>query len=131
MLRLKRLHTRSPQRKTDDYMTFSKCRSKTLCGVLITRKEIPLETVIFILKNLVLVFLDVMQIAMLARAIMSWIDRGEGTISGFLTFVTEPFILPIRRLCERMHWFEGTMIDMPFLLTMFVFMILQTLLSVF
>lgn len=90
-----------------------------------------METVLYVLKNCVLVFLDVFQIAMLGRAIMSWIDRGEqGTISSFLTYVTEPFILPIRRLCERYHWFEGSMIDMPFLLTMIVFMVLQGFLTV-
>lgn len=89
-----------------------------------------METVVFILKNLVLVLLDVLQLAMLGRAIMSWIDHGEGTVSGFLTFVTEPFILPIRRLCERMRWFEGSMIDMPFFLTMIALMVLQTMLTV-
>ncbi|MBQ9760552.1 MAG: YggT family protein [Clostridia bacterium] len=90
-----------------------------------------METVIFILKNFVLVLLEVMQLAMLGRAIMSWFDHGEGTVSTFLTFVTEPFILPIRRLCERMHWFENSMIDIPFFITMIIFMVLQTFLSVF
>ena len=91
-----------------------------------------METVVFILKNFVLVFLDAMQIAMLGRAIMSWFDRGgEGKISAFLFFVTEPFIMPIRRLCERMRWFEGSMLDMPFFFTMIIFMVLQTFLTVF
>lgn len=91
-----------------------------------------MEAVIYVLKSCVLVFLDVFQIALLARAIMSWIDRGEqGAISGFLVYVTEPFILPFRRLCEKFHWFEGSMIDMPFLMTMLTFMVLQTFLTVF
>lgn len=89
-----------------------------------------METVVFILKSFVLLLLDVLQFALLGRAIMSWFDHGEGTISSFLTFVTEPFILPIRRLCERMHWFEGSMLDFPFFLTMIALMVLQTLLSV-
>lgn len=90
-----------------------------------------MDAITFVLKNIVLVFLDVFQIAMLVRAILSWFDHGEpGTISSFLIFVTEPFILPIRRLCERMHWFEGSMVDMPFLLTMIVMMLLQTGLTI-
>ncbi len=90
-----------------------------------------MDTVAFVLKNVVLVFLDVFQIAMLLRAILSWFDQGEpGTISSFLIFVTEPFILPIRRLCERMHWFEGSMLDIPFLLTMLIMMLLQTGLTI-
>ncbi len=89
-----------------------------------------MEAVIYVLKNLVLVFLDVMQIAFLLRAVTSWFSRGEGGFSGFLIFVTEPFILPVRRLCDRMHWFEQSMIDIPFFLTMLVFMILQTMLTV-
>lgn len=91
-----------------------------------------MDTVVFVLRNLVLVFLDVIQIAFLARAILSWFDRGEpGTVSSFFIFVTEPFIMPIRRLCERMRWFEGSMLDFPFLLTMILLMMLQTLLTVF
>lgn len=90
-----------------------------------------MDALTFVLKNVVLVFLDVFQIAMLARAILSWFDQGSpGTISSFLIFITEPFILPIRRLCERMHWFEGSMVDMPFLLTMLIMMLLQTGLTI-
>lgn len=89
-----------------------------------------MNTVIYVLKSLVLVFLDVMQLAMLARAILSWFDRGESRISAFLFFITEPFILPVRRLCERMHWFEYSMLDVPFFMTMLLFTALQTLLSV-
>ena len=81
-------------------------------------------------KNIVLVFLDVLQLAFLARAILSWFNRGEaGTVYSFFVFVTEPFLLPIRRLCERMRWFEGSMLDFPFLLGIFVLMLLQTLLT--
>ena len=90
-----------------------------------------MEAVIYVLKSCVLVFLDVFQIALLARAIMSWIDRGgQGAISGFLIYVTEPFIMPFRRMCEKNHWFEGSMLDIPFLMTVLAFMVLQTILTV-
>ena len=90
-----------------------------------------MDTVIIILKSFVLILLDALQLAMLLRAIMSWFDRGEpGVVSSFLIFITEPIIMPIRVLCERRHWFEGVMIDIPFFLTFMVLSLLQTFLMI-
>jgi uncharacterized protein YggT (Ycf19 family) len=88
-----------------------------------------LEITVFILKKFVLGLLEVLVLAMLVRAVLSWFDRGEpGPVLSFVLFITEPFILPIRRLCERMHWFEGFPIDMPFMITSLCLMFLQSFL---
>ena len=90
------------------------------------------DTLIYFLKQTLLIVIDVLQFAMLARAILSWFDQtGESRISGFLYYLTEPVIAPIRALCTRMHWFEGFPLDIPFLITVLVLAVMQTLLSVF
>ena len=87
---------------------------------------------VYLIKNTALVLISVLSIAMLARAILSWFDRtGESGISVFLYTITEPVILPVRRLCERMHWFEGIPIDIPFTLTWLILMVIQVLLETF
>ena len=89
-----------------------------------------MDTVVLILKSFVLVLLDVLQFAMLLRAIMSFFDRGNpGTFSTFLAFVTEPFIMPIRLFCERRRLFEGSVVDVPFFITVLLLMFLQMLLA--
>lgn len=86
-----------------------------------------MEYVIFFLKNTVLALLLVIDIAMFARAILSWIDSmAEGALPTFLAALTEPVILPVRRLCEKFHWFEGSPLDMPFIITgMFLTIVLM------
>ncbi len=76
-------------------------------------------TGLYIVVRCALLFIDVLSIAMLVRAVMSWFTMGQVTkLGNFLYVVTEPIILPIRALCNRFGWFQGVPIDMPFLLTM-------------
>ncbi|MBE6588695.1 MAG: YggT family protein [Ruminococcaceae bacterium] len=87
---------------------------------------------VYLIKNTALVLIGVLELAMLARAILSWFDQtGEGGFSVFLYTVTEPVIYPVRKLCERMHWFEGIPIDIPFTLTWLILMVIQILLETF
>ncbi len=90
-----------------------------------------MDIAIFFLKSTLLIVIDVLQIAMLIRALFSWFDpMKESKISNFLFVLTEPVILPFRRLCERMHWFEGSFLDMPFLFAVLLLSLLQFSLSV-
>lgn len=74
---------------------------------------------LYLIVRFILLFLDVVSIAMLGRAVLSWFSMGEQTkIGTFLYVVTEPFIMPIRNLCGRFGWFQGLPLDMPFLITM-------------
>ena len=90
-----------------------------------------MDTLLYILQYTVTVIIDVLLLAMFVRAIFSWIDpMREGRLSIFLTALTEPVILPIRALCEKMHWFEGMPLDIPFLLTVLLLSLLQTLVAI-
>ena len=87
--------------------------------------------VVNLIKNIALALLSVLDIAMFARAILSWIDpMGDGPMASFLYTITEPIILPFRKLFDKMNWFVGSPIDMPFLFAVFAIIILQTILEV-
>ena len=89
------------------------------------------DLVVFFLKSFVNVIISLLQIAMFARAILSWfIDpMNEGGIVAFLTALTEPVILPVRALCAKMHWFEGMPLDVPFLITVLLLAMIQSLIG--
>lgn len=72
----------------------------------------------YFFTRLLVLFFEFISIALFLRAILSWfMQEGENAIMTFLAYVTEPLILPMRRLCDRFGWFQGVPIDMPFLLT--------------
>lgn len=76
---------------------------------------------LYVIVQCVLIFIDILSLAMFVRAILSWFTMGEQTrIGTFLYVVTEPIILPIRALCARFGWFQGMPLDMPFFITMVV-----------
>ena len=76
---------------------------------------------LYVIVQFVLIFIDVLSIAMFVRAILSWFTMGEQTKLGtFMYVVTEPVIMPIRALCNRFGWFQGIPLDMPFLITMVI-----------
>ncbi len=85
---------------------------------------------LYLIRQTGLALIGVIELAMFARAIFSWFDQtGESKISMFLYAVTEPIIWPIRALCNKMHWFEGLPLDIPFMLTYLVLILLQALLG--
>lgn len=72
----------------------------------------------YFITKLLLLFFEFLSLAMILRAVLSWIlSASESAIMVFLAYVTEPVILPLRRLCDRFDWFQGVPLDMPFLLT--------------
>ncbi|MBQ7357683.1 MAG: YggT family protein [Clostridia bacterium] len=70
---------------------------------------------IYVLVVFVLRFLDVLSLAMLLRAILGWffVD-GEGKLMRFLYTLTEPVVLPFRKLFHKLNWFQDMPIDMAF-----------------
>ena len=90
-----------------------------------------MNIVIYLLRQTLLLCIDLLQIAMLARAIVGLFDpMREGGLSMFLYTLTEPIIMPFRILCDKMHWFEGFPLDMPFLFTVILLSLLQFSLTV-
>lgn len=88
------------------------------------------DTVLYVIKQVILILLDIFDVAFLVRAILSWIDpMDEFTVSKILYAITEPLIIPIRRLCDRLHLFQGMPLDMPFLLTLLLLVLVRSLLT--
>ena len=84
----------------------------------------------YVFTTFVSTLLSVFLFAMLARALLSWFDpMQEWKITMFLHVLTEPIILPVRALFERMHWLEGFPLDVPFMVTWLLLSVIQTLLT--
>jgi len=81
-----------------------------------------------VIKSFVLIFLSVIQFAMLLRAILSWFVMGGGKFTNFLYAVTEPFIAPVRALFEKMNWLQNSPIDFSFMVTYLLISFLTILL---
>ena len=82
---------------------------------------------LYVIMLCVVIFIYVADIAMLGRAVLSWIPDGNQTrIGAFLYVITEPFIMPVRGLCNRFGWFRGMPLDMPFLITALLLMLISS-----
>ena len=87
-----------------------------------------MSVVIFVIKNVAILLLGAVELAMLARAILSWFPIFENKIVDFLYAITEPFIYPVRQLFVKMNWFQGLPIDISFLVTFMLISLVSQLL---
>ncbi|MBP3375772.1 MAG: YggT family protein [Clostridia bacterium] len=86
---------------------------------------------IYVLVNFALIFIEIISFAMFIRAILSWFTDGGGKFTQFLYVITEPAIMPIRKLLVKMNWLQDSPIDFSFTLTFLVLMVIELLLSSF
>lgn len=81
---------------------------------------------LYVVAATVRFLLAAIQFLMLARAIISWLPFEEDhPLVTFLVAVTEPVIMPVRAVIERLGLFEGMPIDMSFLITFMLLSILE------
>lgn len=77
-----------------------------------------MEIFIYVLFYTLSVFVDVVLVAMLVRAIFSWFPpETEGPFQRMLFMITEPAIMPVRKIFARMGWFQGLPFDLSFMAT--------------
>lgn len=86
---------------------------------------------LFILQSTAIALIDVLEIAFFLRAVLSWLPLDENAVSEVLYRITEPFILPIRRLLHKLNLFQGIPIDMSFLFTVLILVLLRAMLGAF
>lgn len=80
-----------------------------------------MEILIYVLFYTLSIFVDVILLAMLVRAIFSWFPpETEGAFMRMLYLITEPVIMPVRKVFARMGWFQGLPFDMSFMATSLV-----------
>ena len=68
---------------------------------------------------------------MCLRAILGWFFEPEGKLFHFLFVLTEPAIIPLRKLFYKMNWFQGVPVDVAYMFTYLTLFLLQMLLSSF
>jgi len=77
-----------------------------------------LELLIDLIVSVVYIAINVLQLLMLARAILSWIPKDEDSaLDRFLYAATEPLIEPVRNVLDRFEFFQGLPIDFSFMAT--------------
>ena len=75
--------------------------------------------------------IDAVTLAMTVRAIMSWFFDDGNSVHSFFISITEPFVIPIRKLFDKLSLGKGMPIDLPFMTAFFVLIILQTILGIY
>ncbi len=88
-----------------------------------------LYPLIYVLVNFVIMFIEILMLAMTIRAILSWFFDADGKFVRFLYVFTEPAIMPLRRLFYKMNWFQDVPIDIAYSATYIVLMLVQLFLS--
>ena len=69
-------------------------------------------------------------ICMFGRAIRSWFAGDETNIDKFLFTLTEPFVLPFRRILERSELAASSPIDIAFFIAMMVVYLAFSILNI-
>ncbi len=86
-------------------------------------------TFAFVFIAVIQLLLAVLEILMLIRAITSWLPfEEETTWMRFLYLATEPFILPVRKLLERSEAIASLPVDLSFMVTYFLIILISALL---
>ena len=75
--------------------------------------------------------IDIITLAMLVRAIMSWFLDESNAIHGFFVAITEPFITPVRMLLNKLKIGRGMPIDLSFLVTFLIFSVIEAILGAY
>lgn len=87
------------------------------------------DVIVYIIVSIVQILISALEIAMLLRAVLSWFIMDDNhPLMNFLRMVTEPVILPIRLLFDKMGWFTDSPLDIPFMVTYLILMILSMIL---
>lgn len=86
------------------------------------------NTLIYLVVSLVRAILSTVMISMLIRSILSLFMMTENKFSALVFYITEPFVIPVRLLMEKLNLFQGTPIDFSFMITVILLGLLSTFL---
>ena len=82
-----------------------------------------------IVADVVVLLISAIQLAMLIRAILSWFPIDSNKFIDFLYGITEPFIVPIRSLFQKLNWFQNLPIDIAFMVSYLLLTVLSMVLA--
>ena len=81
-----------------------------------------------IVRRIALLLLDGISILLLVRAILSWFPGGGSRFEEIIYNLTEPVLMPFRRLMSRFRFARALPIDLSFLVCLLTIQLLTTLL---
>ena len=84
---------------------------------------------LYVLISFAYYFVGMLLLTMSIRAIFSWFFEPEGKLFHFLFVLTEPAILPLRKLFAKLNLFQGIPIDAAYAGTLLALLLIQTFLS--
>jgi len=87
-----------------------------------------LESVIEILQLAVMLFIDVEGLAMLIRAIMSFLGAEDSKLVEVCYAISEPIVAPVRTVMHRIPGMLEIGIDFSFMVTYLVLILIRTVL---
>lgn len=77
-----------------------------------------MESIIYFVVNITYLAISALQLAMLLRAIISWLPFDDSSpLFRFVYLITEPVIMPVRNLMDKLGLFSDLPIDLSFLVT--------------
>lgn len=86
-----------------------------------------MEGFIYVFVQIVYIFLLVAQLLMLLRVIFSiFIMDEENPLAKFLYYATEPLVYPLRLLFKKIGTFDDFILDIPFMATMLMIVLVQS-----
>ena len=84
-----------------------------------------MEILLYVFKTVTGTGLMILLGAMFVRAIISWLPHFEGGVLDNLSYgLTEPVIIPVRMLLERIEWVKNAPIDVSFFATFLIISLL-------
>ncbi len=89
-----------------------------------------MDQLLYIIVASVHAFISIMIFLLLARAVMSFFASEESGLFAFCCVVTEPIIFPIRLLLSHIPALEDLPIDISFMVTYLILILVQSALPV-
>ncbi len=85
--------------------------------------------IVYLVTSIVRYLIMALQFAMFLRAILSWFLPGnDNAVTEFLYTITEPVIMPVRTVLEKIEAIRDLPIDISFFVTYLLLILLQYLL---
>lgn len=84
-----------------------------------------MEALLYVLRTVAFYFLMALLAAMFVRAIFSWLPLSDdNVVEKIACLLTEPFIIPVRFLLEKIEWVRNAPIDISFFVTFLIISLL-------
>ena len=82
-----------------------------------------------LVRTVFLVLLRVEMLLMLVRALLSWIPNARGAVYEFIVMMTEPVIMPVRRVVDRFMGKSALPVDVSFIAAYLLLYLLSLILG--